>query len=141
MSTPPAIPTVAPAPGESGWTVLALLRWTTSHFEEKGIETARLDAEILLAHALGVGRMQLYVDFEKPVLPEERGKFRELVRKRSGERIPVSILLGEKEFWSLMFQVTGDVLTPRPETETLVQEAVNRLPEKDGEYAILDLGT
>jgi release factor glutamine methyltransferase len=141
VSTPPATPASAPAPGEKGWTVLELLRWTTSHFEEKGIETARLDAEILLAHALGVGRMQLYVDFEKPVLPEERGIFRELVRKRSGERIPVSILLGEKEFWSLAFQVTRDVLTPRPETEVLVQEAVDRLPEKDGEYAILDIGT
>ena len=140
MSTPPATP--APAGGgQQRWTVLELLRWTTGHFEEKGITTARLDAEILLAHALGVPRMQLYVDFEKPVLPEERSVFRELVRKRAGERVPVSLLLGEKEFWSLTFEVTGDVLTPRPDTETLVQGAIDRLPGKETAYAIADVGT
>ena len=61
------------------WTVLELLQWTQSHFQQLGIESARLDAEVLLAHALGCERLQLYVDFEKPVLPEERTRFRELV--------------------------------------------------------------
>lgn len=122
------------------WTVLELLRWTTQHFQSKGIESARLDAECLLAHALGVPRLQLYLDFEKPVLDDERAGFRELVRRRAGERVPVSQLLGEKEFWSLSFQVTPDVLTPRPETETLVSAALDRL-EKGATARVLDVGT
>lgn len=60
------------------WTILELLRWTTDHFTSKGIESARLDAECLLAHALETTRLRLYVDFEKPVLPDERAGFREL---------------------------------------------------------------
>ena len=66
------------------WTVLKLLRWTTDHFAKKGIETARLDAELLLAHALGIERLRLYLDFEKPVMEEERARFRTLVRQRGG---------------------------------------------------------
>lgn len=123
------------------WTVLDLLRWTTRHFEERGIESARLDAECLLAHALGGDRLRLYLDFEKPVTEAERGVFRELVRRRAAERRPVAQLLGEKEFWSLALRVTADVLTPRPDTETLVAAALERLPERDAAYAVLELGT
>ncbi|MCG8588113.1 MAG: peptide chain release factor N(5)-glutamine methyltransferase [Proteobacteria bacterium] len=123
------------------WTVLELLRWTSEHFASKGIETARLDAECLLAHALGTTRLKLYVEFEKPVLEEERARFRELVRRRAAERVPVSQLLGEKEFWSLPFQVTPDVLTPRPDTETLVEAALALAPETEAPLRILDLGT
>jgi methylase of polypeptide subunit release factors len=102
------------------WTVLELIRWTTDHFASKGIETARLDAECLLAHALETDRLRLYIDYEKPVLEAERAGFRELVRKRGEERIPVAQLTGRREFWSLTLQVTPDVLIPRPETETLI---------------------
>jgi release factor glutamine methyltransferase len=123
------------------WTVLELLRWTTTHFETRGIESARLDAELLLAHALDVDRLRLYVDFDKPVLPDERARFRELVKLRAGSRVPVSQLLGQREFWSLRFKVTADVLTPRPETETLVEAALARLPDREGAYRILDVGT
>jgi len=108
------------------WTVLELLRWTTEHFAAKGIETARLDAELLLAHALGADRLRLYLDFEKPVTAEERARFRALVRRRGEERVPVAYLTGVREFWSLPLAVTPDVLIPRPETETLI-EAVLRL--------------
>jgi release factor glutamine methyltransferase len=121
--------------------VLELLRWTTRHFASKGIETARLDAECLLARALGTSRLALYVDFEKPVMEAERAAFRELVRRRASDRVPVSHLLGEKEFWSLPLRVTADVLTPRPDTETLVSAVLDRLPDRDREYEILDLGT
>jgi release factor glutamine methyltransferase len=121
--------------------VLSLLQWTTAHFEKQGIDTARLDAECLLAHALGVERLRLYVDFDKPVQAGERAAFRELVQRRASERIPVSQLLGSKEFWSLEFQVTRDVLTPRPDTETLVQAALDRFPEKETPIRVLDLGT
>ncbi len=126
---------------ERSWTILELLRWTTQHFETKGIESARLDAECLLAYALGTDRMRLYIDFEKPVAPAERARFRELVKGRAGDRVPVSHLVGAREFWSLPFKVSPDVLAPRPETETLVQAALDRLPEPEQEYHVLDLGT
>ena len=81
---------------DRNWTVLELLDWTKDYFAGKGIDTARLDAEILLAHALGLDRLQLYVQFEKPVSPDERARFRGLVKRRAEERIPVAYLLGEK---------------------------------------------
>ena len=136
---------------EKTWTVLELLTWTTDYFKRSGIESARLDAEVLLAHALETQRLRLYIDYEKPVLQEERDAYRALVQRRAQERIPVSQLLGEREFWSLGFQVTSDVLTPRPETETLVEWALSKakgalqetteVPEKKGKLRILDIGT
>lgn len=123
----------------ASWTVLSLLKWTTDHFASKGIEAARLDAECLLAHALETQRLQLYVEFEKPVSEAERARFRDLVKRRATDRVPVAHLLGSKEFWSLDFEVGPDVLTPRPETETLVQAGLDRLPA--GDAKVLDLCT
>jgi len=123
------------------WTVLELLRWTTEHFEARGIETARLDAECLLAHALGSSRLSLYLEFEKPVLEAERAVFRDLVRRRGALRVPVAQLLGEKEFWSLPLRITGDVLVPRPDTETLVTQALDLVPDREKAWRILELGT
>lgn len=129
------------ASGVTSWTVLDLLRWTTRHFAERGIDTARLDAELLLAHALGCERLRLYVDFDKPIGEAERARFRELVRARAADRVPVSILLGRREFWSLDLAVTREVLTPRPETETLVAAALDALPDREAEWRVLDVGT
>ncbi len=126
---------------ERSWTVLELLRWTAQHFEERGIEAARLDAEVLLAHSLACSRLDLYLNYEKPISPAERAEFRELVVRRGRDRVPVSHLLAEKEFWSLRIGVTPDVLTPRPDTETLVSWALDKMPEPDGEYRVLDVGT
>lgn len=136
---------------DRSWTVLELLRWTTDYFKRAGIESARLDAELLLAHALETERLRLYVDFEKPVLPAERDRYRALVRRRAQDRVPVSILLGEREFWSLAFKVSPDVLTPRPDTETLVEAALSKVKgpgkadppavDSDRKRRILDLGT
>lgn len=137
------------------WTVLELLKWTTDYFNRNGIDSARLDAEVLLAHALESERLRLYIDYEKPVLPEERDRYRALVQRRAQERVPVSQLLGEREFWSLAFKVDSNVLTPRPETETLVQYALSKASDgraKGGEEGadvadsqspirILDIGT
>jgi len=131
----------APDPKPQTWTILELLRWTTKHFAERGIETPRLDAECLLASALGVDRMRLYLDFDKPASSGERDAFRELVRRRADERVPVAQLLGRKEFWSLSLLVTADVLSPRPDTETLVAAALDRLPERDTDAQILEIGT
>jgi release factor glutamine methyltransferase len=126
---------------EKRWTVLELLRWTAEHFRTKGIETARLDAEILLGFALGVDRMRLYLDFEKPVEADERARFRELVKRRAEERLPVAYLTGVREFWSLPLAVTRDVLVPRPETETLVETVLAELPDVEAELCAFDLGT
>ena len=123
------------------WTVLELLRWTTDYFERNGIDSARLDAEVLLAHALDSDRLRLYLDYEKPVLSAERERFRTLVQRRAGERVPVSLLLGRREFWSLSFRVSGDVLTPRPETETLVEAALSKVTNQENAVRILDVGT
>jgi release factor glutamine methyltransferase len=122
------------------WTVLDLLRWTTRHFQSRGIESARLDAEILLAFSLGVERLQLYMDFDKPLAPEERSGFRELVLRRADERVPVALLTGRKEFWSLDLAVCPDVLVPRPETETLVSTAID-LAGGRSRLRILEIGT
>jgi release factor glutamine methyltransferase len=132
---------VAPLERRTAWTTLELLRWTTAHFAAKGIETPRLDAELLLAFALGCDRLRLYVDFEKPVTPEERARFRPLVRRRADERVPVAYLTGRREFWSLPLAVTPDVLIPRPDTETLVEAVLSRLPEHEAKRSLLDLGT
>ena len=131
----------APAPKLRTWTILDLLRWTTDYFAERGIETSRLDAECLLAFALGVDRIRLYLDFDKPASQGERDAFRELVRRRAEERVPVAQLIGAKEFWSLPLLVTADVLSPRPDTETLVAAALERLPEPDSDARILEIGT
>jgi release factor glutamine methyltransferase len=129
------------APASKTWTVLELLRWTQGHFVEKGIETARLDAECLLAHALGVERLRLYLDFDKPVEADERARFRALVKARADERVPVAQLTGTKEFWSLAFETTKDVLVPRPDTETLVAWYLDQVADPEAELAVLDVGT
>jgi release factor glutamine methyltransferase len=131
----------AQRPSKQGWTVLDLLRWTTRHFASKGIDTARLDAECLLGFALGVERMRLYLDFDKPVTEPERAAFRALVRRRGTERVPVAQLIGSKEFWSLPLRVGPEVLAPRPETETLVAAALELIPDPEAEIRLLDVGT
>ena len=105
------------------WTVLRTLQWTTEYFRSKGMDSPRLDAELLLAHVLGIERIQLYVQYERPMVAQERASYRDVVRRRgSGE--PSAYILGEREFWSLTFEVCPGVLVPRPDTETLVQTAL-----------------
>lgn len=123
------------------WTVLELLRAATAFFEERGLTSSRLDAECLLALVLGCDRIALYVDFERPVLPEERSRFRELARQRAILRVPVAQLVGCREFWSLSFEVNTHVLIPRPETETLVECALAHLDDPGAAAQVLDLGT
>jgi release factor glutamine methyltransferase len=127
--------------GDRVWTVLDLLRWTTDFFRGRGIDSARLDAEVLLAFALGCERLRLYLEYDKPVEEAERARFRELVRRRAEERVPVALLTGTREFWSLPLRVTGDVLVPRPDTETLVAAVLERLPDAEAELRVLDVCT
>jgi release factor glutamine methyltransferase len=101
------------------WTVGRLLTWTTDYLKGHGSDSPRLDAEVLLAHALGRQRIELYTTFDEVPGEEARTAFRELVRRRA-EGMPVAYLVGRREFYSLSFRVTPDVLIPRPETELLV---------------------
>ncbi len=119
------------------WTVLKILQWTADYFAEKGIESSRLDAELLLAATLGMDRVGLYVNFERPLDSKELGAYRERVRRRAS-REPVQYILGETEFWSLPFKVNPAVLIPRADTEVLVEEALKRVESKD---RVLDVGT
>jgi len=121
------------------WTILRLLDWTARFFESKGIDTARLDAELLLAHALGCRRIELYARYDEVPDGEPLARFRDAVRRR-GQRIPAKYLTGETEFYSLALAVGPAVLIPRPETEFLVEQALKALPE-DAERRVADLGT
>ena len=124
---------------EKVWTTLELVRFTTGYFAERGVRSARLDAEVLLAHVLGCRRLDLYLGFDRPVDATERARYRDLIRRRGGERVPVAYLTGEREFWSRALQVTPDVLIPRPETEVLVRAVLDRLPV--GPAQVADVGT
>src|SRR5438094_5947716 len=108
------------------WTVLRLLSWTTEYLKSHGSESPRLDAEVLLAHARGCERIVLYTAFDEIVSEDVRTKFRELVKRRA-EGVPVAYLVGTREFYSLSFRVTPDVLIPRPETELVVVAALDAL--------------
>jgi len=101
------------------WTIGRLLQWTTEYLAQRGADSPRLDAEVLLAEALGCRRIELYTSFDQVAAETARIAFRELVRRRA-EGTPVAYLVGRREFYSLPFRVTPDVLIPRPETEFLV---------------------
>jgi release factor glutamine methyltransferase len=119
-------------------TVETLLAWGREQLE-RGSESPRLDAEILLGHALGLNRAAIYTDPGKPVTEPCSGNFMALIAARSSGQ-PVAQLTGRREFWSLSLKVSGDVLVPRPETELLVERTLAHLPEsKPG--CVLDLGT
>ncbi len=130
------------------WTILKLLRWTTSYFQSRGIDSPRADAEILLAHALNLDRIDLYLKYDQPMFSEELGLYRSLIKRRAN-REPVAYIVGTKEFWSLPLSVTDAVLIPRPETEILVEKTLELLKstpspdsgQKNTPIRILEIGT
>lgn len=129
-------------PQAEQWTVKRLLEWTTDFFKKKEIDTPRLDAEILLAAAMNVKRIDLYTAFESEPSEQARTVFRDFV-KRHGNGEPAAYLVGFREFYSLPFKVDKRVLIPRPETEHLVLEAsdfLNALPA-GAQPRIADIGT
>jgi release factor glutamine methyltransferase len=137
LPVPSASAPTAAVPGP--WTVLDVIRWTAARFSERGLAAPRLDAELLVAHVLVLPRVQLYVQFDRPLTPPELADLRALIKRRqAGES--VAYLIGKKEFWGLEFAVDARVLVPRPDTETLIEEARARL---DGAQAprIADVGT
>jgi len=119
--------------------LIEFLELAAGHLASKGIDTARLDAELLLAEVLGLSRVELYTNYDRPLTPDEVDRYRELLRRRA-RREPVAYILGRKEFWSLEFAVDRRVLVPRPETETLVEEVLAFARSRPVER-ILDIGT
>jgi release factor glutamine methyltransferase len=131
-----------PDSSESPWTIIKIIQWATSYLKSHDIDSPRATGEILLAHALGAERIDLYLNFDQPLVADELKTFKTLIKRRIS-REPVAYILGVKEFWSLDLKVTGDVLIPRPETECLVEAALE-LMSKDSSMKpqrILDLGT
>jgi release factor glutamine methyltransferase len=123
------------------WTLGRLLSWTTEYLAGHEVDEPRLSAEVLLAHAVGCQRIHLYTRFEETLDEPALVRFRELI-KRAAAHEPIAYLVGEKEFFSLPFTVTPDVLIPRPETETLVEYVIDycRSCGKEDPW-LLDLGT
>ena len=121
------------------WTIREVLDWTTQDFAGRDIPSPRLDAELLVAKALGTDRVGLYLDLNRPLVDEERSAIRPLVAPRR-EREPVAYILGHRDFYGRRFKVTPDVLIPRPDTETLVEHALQCIPV-DTACRVLDVGT
>lgn len=120
------------------WTVRRMIDWITSDLTKRGIDSARLDADLLVASALGVKRIALYLDLDRPFVASELSAVRALVERRR-KREPMAYILGEREFYSRTFEVTRDVLIPRPDTELLVERALAALSTREG--PLLDLCT
>jgi release factor glutamine methyltransferase len=126
----------------AAWTIARLLSWTSDYFNSHGIDSPRLTAELLLSHSLSIKRLDLYLQHDKPLSQEELACFKSLIKRRV-DREPVAYITGTKGFWTLDLIVTPDVLIPRPDTECLVESAIQVLPitNENSPLNILDLGT
>lgn len=119
------------------WTTLKILAWTKDFLLSKGVANARLEAEWLLCAAMGLDRVGLYLQYDKPLNDSELAAFRALVSRRA-RREPLQHILGSQEFCGLEYEVSVDVLIPRYDTEVLVSEALTRQPKAQ---SVLDIGT
>jgi release factor glutamine methyltransferase len=124
------------------WTVLELLNWTADYLSKKGFEDARLNGERMLGYTLGLSRIELYTNFDRPLVPDELTAFKSFLKRRLTHE-PLQYILGETEFYSLSFKVTPNVLIPRPETELLVDKVIeccNQVFAEREEIHVLDVG-
>ncbi len=117
-----------------------LLRAAAGRLRGAGVESPQREARLLLAHALGVAQERILSGRVRPLTPEDSANFERLVSRREG-REPLAYITGSREFWSLPFVVGPGVLIPRPESETLIEEALRRFPGRDSALDVLDLGT
>ncbi|MBF0302613.1 MAG: peptide chain release factor N(5)-glutamine methyltransferase [Desulfamplus sp.] len=111
------------------WTILKLLAWTEGYFKSYNIDSPRLTAEILLCHSLNIRRLDLYLQFDRPLNKDELATYKSLIKRRV-KKEPVAYITGNKGFWDSQFAVTTDVLIPRPDTETLVEAALGEIEQK-----------
>ncbi|MEG3637985.1 peptide chain release factor N(5)-glutamine methyltransferase [Magnetococcus sp. PR-3] len=128
-------------PNTPQWTARTILQWTTDWLGKQGVDSPRLDGELLLAHALDIRRLDLFLDPDRPLTPDELASYKALIKRRAA-REPVAYILEKRAFLHWDLKITAGVLIPRPETEHLVQavidhfEAQNAAPTK-----LLDIGT
>lgn len=122
------------------WTIQKLLNWVAEYLGRKGIDSPRLSAELLLSHVLAKKRIELYTQFDRRVAEDQLARLRELV-KRAGQHEPVAYLVGKTEFYSLELNVTPDCMIPRPETELLVERAIEFLRVHSSPQIVCDLCT
>lgn len=128
-----------PGPGES-WTPIRLTRWSGEYLQEKGLENGRLDAELLLAHVLDTNRLDLYLQFDRPIHARELDRFKGLLLRRAS-REPLQYILGTTAFRELEIRTDPRALIPRPETEILVGEVLEWAETRGGDLTGLDIGT
>lgn len=121
-------------------TIVEVLKLSADYLQKHGSDSPRLDAEVLLAHALDMRRLDLYLKFDRPLTEPELSAYRALIGRR-GKGEPVAYLVGHKEFMGLDFEVTPHVLVPNPDTEVLVQRAVAIARESLGPVRVADVGT
>jgi release factor glutamine methyltransferase len=131
---------VTQAVTEKRWTIEDLVKWATDDFRARGIDNPRLDAEVLIAWALGIDRVRIIIDGKRPLVESELSRLRELVKRRRA-REPVAYLRGEREFYGRRFKVDKRVLIPRPDTETLVEAGLDRTRHVSMSMRALDLCT
>ena len=138
---PSSLARAADAPDDDVWSILRMILWSAEYLQGKGIETGRLDAEHLLAHVLGMQRLQLYLQYERPLTPGELDTYRPLLKRRAA-REPLQHIVGVQPFRELELRVDPSVLVPRPETEVLV-DAVLEWAKGAGrtDLTALDVGT
>lgn len=127
-------------PHADPWTIRKVVAWATDDFKARGLPTARLDAELLLGLVLNIDRIKILTDSERPLQPAELAKYKELIRRRRAHE-PVAYLRGEREFYGRIFRVDARVLIPRPDTEALVEVALDRTREVSLWGRMLDLCT
>lgn len=125
------------------WTVLKMLEWITGYFEKQGFDSPRYEAEVLLEHALKMQRIMIYANFDRPLQPSELDAIRPMVKRR-GKYEPMAYITGSRGFWSIDLKTDARALIPRPDTETLVEAAIEKLDQraKDGAgMRVIDIGT
>lgn len=122
------------------WTIQKLLNWVAEYLKNKGIDSPRLSAEILLSCVLGLKRIELYTQFDRIVTEEQLDRLHDFV-ERAGRREPIAYLAGKTEFYSLELEITADCMIPRPETELLVERAIEFLRTRSGKQFVCDLCT
>src|SRR4030042_539343 len=122
------------------WTIQKLLSWVAEYLKNKGVDSPRLSAELLLSYVLGLKRIELYTQFEKIVTEEQLNRLHGLV-ERASRHEPIAYLAGKTEFYSLELEITADCMIPRPETELLVERAIEFLRTRSGNQFVCDLCT
>ncbi|TNE68945.1 peptide chain release factor N(5)-glutamine methyltransferase [bacterium] len=121
------------------WTVLTMLEWATDFFTEKKVPVPRLSIEWIIAHALGIKRLDLYLQFDRPLTPPDLDAIRPLIKRRAVHE-PLQYIIGETDFYTSTFKVNNHVLIPRPETEELVELILSEHPSSEP-LRVLDIGT